>query len=176
MTPFLGEIVMFGGDFPPKGWALCQGQSLSIAQNTALFSLLGTTYGGNGTTTFALPDLRGRAPIHLGQGPGLSNRVIGQLGGAEAVTLTLSQLPAHVHTSIGTAPASGQPATETDPAGHVFAVPADGSSAYATSSNAQLGGVETSGSSGGSQPHENLQPYLCVNFIIATEGVFPSQN
>lgn len=167
---------MFGFAFAPKFHAFCNGQILSISQNTALFSLLGTTYGGNGVQNFALPDLRGRVPIHLGSGGGLTPRVQGESSGTENVTLLTTQLPVHNHVYTGaTTPASSLPATETDPAGHVFAVPTDGSSAYSNSAGAGFGSV-TSESTGGTQPHTNIQPYLCVNFVIALSGVFPSRN
>jgi len=176
VDPFLGSIMMFGGTFAPVGWAFCDGTILSIAQNTALFSLLGTTYGGNGTTNFALPDLRGKVPIHFGQGPGLSNRSLGELSGSENETLISSQMPAHGHPGGPAAGASSQPATATDPAGRVFAVPNDGSNAYSNTANGQLGGGANLPSDGGGQPHSNLQPYLCINFCIATQGIFPSRN
>lgn len=169
--------MMFGGNFAPRGWALCDGQLMPISGNEALFALIGTTYGGDGITTFGLPDLRGRVPLHQGQGPGLANYTIGQKAGTEAVTLISTQLPVHNHASTIGSGASSQPATATDPAGRAFAVPTDGSNAYANSADGSMGG---SGSSlpinGGSQPHDNVQPFLCVNFCICLEGVFPSRN
>lgn len=168
-TPFIGQISMFGGNFAPRNWAFCNGQLLSIAQNSALFSLLGTTYGGNGTTTFALPDLRGRTPIHAGQGPGLSNRVLGESSGSENVTLIVSQMPSHTHAV--TPGASSSAATSENPSGQV---PAAGG-AYDSAANATLQGV-TSGATGGSQPHTNMPPYLVINYIIALQGIFPSRN
>ncbi len=164
--PFLGSILLFAGNFAPQGWAFCNGQILPITQNTALFSLLGTTYGGNGTSTFALPDLRGRVPIHFGQGPGLSSYVEGQVGGAENVTLIATQMPQHQHL---------QPATNGDegtnrPNG---AVPARGG-VYAASSDGSA--LAPTSAAGGNQAHENLQPYLALNFIIALQGIFPSRN
>jgi microcystin-dependent protein len=174
--PYIGAIRMFGFDFAPREHAYCNGQLLPIAQNQALFSLLGTTYGGNGIQTFALPDLRGRVPIHVGTGAGLTPKTLGEPGGTENVTLLTNQLPAHNHGYTGaTTPASSMPATETDPAGHVFAVPTDGSSAYSNTAGAGFGGG-MSGISGGNLPHTNIQPYLCVNFVIALSGVFPSRN
>jgi len=170
--PFLGEIRMFAGNFAPVGWAFCQGQTLSIAENTALFSLLGTTYGGDGVNTFALPDLRGRVPVHQGQGPGLSAYIIGELAGAEAVTLISSQMPIHSHVAQG----NGGTGTAHVPAGQVWAGTAaakqfvPGASANGTMNPQSLGAA------GGSQPHDNMLPYLVVNFIIATNGVFPSRN
>jgi microcystin-dependent protein len=177
--PFLGEIRMFGGNFAPRGWAFCNGQLLPISSNTALFSLLGTTYGGDGRTTFALPDLRGRVPMHWGQGPGLSSRSLGESSGSESVTLTSSQMPAHTHSAVATVNASAR-SDGSSPSG---AVPADGggnniySSAPDGSTTMNGGMVSTQiGAAGGSQPHANLQPFLCVSFIIALQGIFPSRN
>jgi len=176
LDPFLGSIMMFGGTFAPVGWAFCDGTLLSISQNSALFALLGTQYGGNGTTNFALPDLRGRVPIHFGQGPGLSNRVIGQASGTETEALNTNQMPAHSHSGGTSAGATSQPATATDPAGRVFAVPLDGGSSYSNAANGQLGGGASLPVEGGSQAHSNLQPYTCISFCIATQGIFPSRN
>lgn len=167
--PYIGQIMMFGGNFAPRDWALCNGQLLPISQNEALFALIGTTYGGDGQNTFGLPDLRGRVPIHQGAG-----RVVGGLAGVETATLTVQQLPIHSHIGGSTVNASSKPATDTDPAGRVFAVPSDGSSAYSSSSTGILGGGLTTASDGGNQPHSNIQPYTCVNFCIALFGVFPS--
>lgn len=168
-TPFLGSISMFGGNFAPRGYAHCQGQLLSIAQNDALFTLLGTIYGGDGVTTFALPDLRGRSPIHFGQGPGLGSYAIGESVGQEMVTLTASQLPVHTHTlGASSAPGSG------GPAGGVWAR-SSATQNYAAAANVSMNAA-TVGSSGGSQPHQNMSPFLVINFIIALEGVFPSRN
>ena len=171
--PFIGEIRMFGGNFAPRGWALCHGQILSIAQNTALFSLLGTTYGGNGQTTFGLPDLRGRAPIGWGQGPGLSNRSLGEVGGVENVTLTAQQMPAHSHA----ANASGNSGNTNTPVGKVWSKDAGVQSATYTG-NAPNGVMAANaiGSAGGSQPHENMPPYMAMNYVIALEGIYPSRN
>ena len=166
--PFIAQIMMFGGNFAPRGWALCNGQILPIAQNTALFSLLGTTFGGNGQTTFALPDLRGRVPVHPGQGPGLSNVDLGQAAGAETVTLTQNEIAQHAH---GVAASNGG-ATASRPANSFLA--AGGSYTNASDGTAMNAGMV--GIAGGSQPHENRQPYLGVNFIIALEGIFPSRN
>lgn len=171
-TPFLGVISMFGGNFAPRGYALCQGQLQSIAQNDALFALLGTTYGGDGQVTFALPDLRGRAPIHQGNLAGGSTYVIGQVLGTETVTLTASQMPAHNHT-LG---ASSNPGSGAGPTGAVWAAYTAGQNyAAAASANTAMNTGALS-VSGGNQPHENRQPYLGINFIIALEGVFPSRN
>lgn len=165
-TPFIAQIQMFSFAFAPRNWAQCNGQLLPIAQNQALFSLLGTTYGGNGTTTFGLPDLRGRTPLHFGQGPGLSNRSLGQVGGIESVTLTSTQIPSHTHTvSANTAaPTLGTPA------GNLWA---QGNYSASGASPMAAGDV---GNSGGSQPHPNLSPYLTINFCIALAGIFPSRN
>jgi microcystin-dependent protein len=174
--PFIGQIMMFAGNFAPRGWALCEGQVLSIAQNTALFSILGTTYGGNGQTTFALPDLRGRVPIQPGQGPGLSSYTLGQSAGVENVSLLISNIPAHNHpleasTGAGDAPSpqNAVPAVTVDPNTQ------QPLSSYNTSPNTTMAAASV-GFAGGSQPHTNVQPYLCVNFIIALEGIFPSRS
>ena len=169
--PFLGEIRMTGFNFAPLGWALCDGQLLPINQNTALFSLLGTQFGGNGQTNFALPDLRGRVPVHQGQGNGLSPRSMGEQGGAEAVTLAQNQMPAHTHTIA----ASSNAATSRDAVGNFPAKEAAGQTeVYATSSDSTMSGAMV-GVAGGSQPHDNLQPFLTVNFIIALQGIYPAR-
>lgn len=171
--PFIGEIKMFGGNFAPRGWAFCNGQLLSIAQNTALFSLLGTTYGGNGQTTFALPNLQGRLPMHFGQGPGLSNRFLGETGGTEAVTLTAAEMPAHSHTANSVAPRGNS----NDATGRYWADDAGVSSAtYHSGPPTNTMHPGAIGNAGGSQPHNNMPPFQCVNFIIALEGIFPSRN
>ncbi len=166
--PFVGEIRLFAGDFAPRGWAFCQGQLLPISQNTALFSLLGTTYGGDGRTTFALPDLRGRVPVGFGQGPGLSNYSLGQKSGAETVTLNPSQIPSHLHAveNLSELPYKSSPADKSD------------SKVLVTGSTAGSTGVNTvkTGSAGGSQPHSIVQPVLGMNYIIALQGIFPSRN
>jgi microcystin-dependent protein len=168
---FIGEIRIFAGTFAPVGWAFCQGQLLAIAQNDALFSLIGTTYGGDGQTTFALPDLRGRFPVHQGQGPGLSNYTIGEITGTETVTLTVPQLPNHTHTAN-----AGSGGNNLSPAGNVWATDAGGNTAaYSDTSNASMAATAI-GVAGGSQPHDNIQPFLGVNFIIALEGIFPPRN
>ena len=170
--PFLGEIRMFAGNFAPRGWALCNGQMLAISTNTALFSILGTTYGGNGTTTFGLPDLRSRVPVHAGQGAGLSNYVLGEQTGVENVTLLQGQMPSHNHMVAANAAASA-----TSPAGAVLANDArNPSNIYAASGDGTTMNPQMIALSGGSQPHANLQPVLCVNFIIALNGIFPSRN
>jgi microcystin-dependent protein len=164
--PFIGEIRAFGFNFAPRGWATCSGQILSIAQNTALYSLLGTTYCGNGQTTFALPDLRGRVAVNQGQGPGLSNKTIGEQAGAEAHTLNVNEIPAHTHAQ----PASNADQSTNRPGN---AVPTRGG-VYAGSGDGTL--MDPMTAAGGSQPHDNMQPYLTVNYCIALVGIFPSRN
>jgi microcystin-dependent protein len=169
--PFLGEIRMFGFNFAPQGWALCDGQLLSISQNTALFALLGTTYGGDGTTTFALPNLQSRVPIHQGHGAGLSNYVAGQAGGKEIVTLLAAQMPKHTHS----VKASSSAATSNTPEGSALAQSA--SHIYtAQPDTSTVMNANMLGGAGGSSPHTNIQPYLVVNFCIALAGIFPSQS
>jgi microcystin-dependent protein len=169
--PYIGEIALFPYNFAPRGWAFCHGQLLSIAQNTALFSLLGTTYGGNGQTTFALPDLRGRVPVSSGQGPGLSNYTLGQSGGSESVTLTQSQMPAHTHS----ANAASGGGSSTSPDGRVWAASTARDNVYAGAANTTMA-VQALGASGGSQPHDNTPPYLTLNYCIALEGIYPSRD
>jgi microcystin-dependent protein len=164
-SPYVGEIRMFAGNFAPAGWAFCDGSLLSIADNDTLFQLIGTTYGGDGQTTFALPDLRGRAPVHTG-----TTWLLGQTGGVESVTLTTNQIPAHTHP----AAASSAPGDASDPSGRVPARNAGGTPHY----DGTIGTTLAAGalqSTGGSQPHTNMQPYLAINFIISLFGVFPSQ-
>lgn len=170
--PFVGEIRMFAGNFAPRGWAFCDGQLLAVSQNDALFSLLGTIYGGDGRTTFGLPDLRGRIPIHAGTGPGLSQRRLGAKGGAENVTLTVNQLPPHNHD----VPASASGASSGNPAGNVSANTAP-TNVYSTSlATAQTMNSAAVSATGGSRSHTNLMPFLCVNFIIALVGIYPSRH
>jgi microcystin-dependent protein len=168
--PFVAEIRIFPFNFAPKGWAWCNGQLLPISQNTALFSLLGTTYGGDGKSTFALPDMEGRAPMHPGQGPGLSLHDLGETGGSETVTLLESEIPAHSHILKANINVAETP----DPAGNALA---RGSSinAYQTNTNANLGAMSSQAlaPAGGDQPHNNLMPYLTFYFNIALQGVFP---
>jgi len=169
--PFVGEIRMFAGNFAPRGWAFCDGQLLAVSQNDALFSLLGTIYGGDGRTTFGLPDLRGRIPIHAGEGPGLSLRRLGSKSGAEKVTLTVNQLPSHTHPM----KASSDPAVVPNPQGAMLGTsnvielysgdPAD--------SNMSTNAITAVG---GSRSHTNLMPYLCIHFIIALVGIYPSRH
>ena len=162
--------MLFAGNFAPAGWAFCNGQLLPISQNSALFSLLGTTYGGDGVTTFALPDLRGRAPIHFGQAPGLQTYNMGAKGGVETVTLAASEMPAHAHAFGQTC--SSDPGGEESPVNHYLGIQSPG--VYASTSNAQMG-AGTSSTSGGSQAHENLAPYLVMNYVIALQGIYPSR-
>lgn len=171
MEPYLGMIIMFGGNFSINGWALCNGQILSIAQNTALFSILGTTYGGNGQTTFALPDLRGRGPIGMGQGPGLTNISLGQVGGTENVNILVSNLPAHNHPLSGSS-LNGNVSLPTN------AIPAHSGALdkeYSTDFSANVAMMPT-GLTGSSLPLAIRNPYLGINFQIALEGIFPSRN
>ena len=169
--PFIGQIMVFAGNFAPAGWAQCNGQLLPISQYDALFSLIGTTYGGDGQTTFALPDLRSRLPIHQGQGPGLSNYVPGENGGAEAVTLLTSQLPVHTHPALGNSDAG----TSTDPTGGVWASGPTNIYIAGASANTNMNPASISGSGGG-QPHDNMLPFVTLNFCIALEGIYPSQS
>src|SRR5690606_14406944 len=180
MEPFLGQIMMVGFNFAPRGWAFCNGQLLAISQNTALFSLLGTTYGGDGRTTFALPDLRGRCAVGMGQGPGLSNYNQGEMAGQEHVTLIQTQMPTHTHT-LGASSAVG---TVSDPSGAVIAnnqvtiergktVPAN---AFIQGAPTTMMNPQAIAPAGGNQPHENRQPYIAMNYIIALEGIFPSRS
>lgn len=170
--PFVGEIRMFAGNFAPRGWAFCDGQLLAVSQNDALFSLFGTIYGGDGRTTFGLPDLRGRIPIHAGHGPGLSERRLGSKAGAEKVTLTVNQLPSHTHAM----QASRDPATTPNPQGEVLSetitdrvyrsdIPPDTNMAASSITNV-----------GGSRSHTNLMPFLCIHFIVALVGIYPSRH
>jgi microcystin-dependent protein len=163
--PFIGEVKLFGGDFAPVGWAFCDGQLLSIAEYDTLFQLIGTTYGGNGTDNFALPDLRGRVPIGQGAGPGLSPRIVGESAGSEVVALTVAELPAHAH---GVNASSS--ATTTKPKG---AVPATGGSYFPASDGHQFD-VFSQLAVGHNQPHDNMAPFTTISYIIALDGVFPA--
>lgn len=172
-NPFLAEVRIFTGNFAPKGWALCNGQLLPISQNTALFSLLGTTYGGDGKSTFALPNLQGSAPMQAGQGPGLSLRDLGETAGEQTVTLLQTEMPAHSHT-IQAASGTGL----NDPTNNVWASGAKGfGSVYSPSgaNNVPMNPFALS-ISGGSQPHNNMMPFLGLTFIIALQGVFPARS
>lgn len=163
--PYVGEIRIFAGNFAPAGWMFCEGQLLPISENETLFQLIGTTYGGDGQSTFGLPDMRGRLPIHFGNGFTLA-----QTGGAEMVTLTTNQIPIHAHTLLGTDNA----ATDTNPGNNVLGKTLVNISAYGTDAPTTSLNAATVASVGGSQPHTNLQPYLCVDFIISLFGIFPS--
>lgn len=168
MEPLIGTIIMFAGNFAPRGWALCDGQLLAISQNSALFSILGTTYGGDGRTTFALPDLRGRVPLHPGNGPGLSQYRLGERTGTEQVTLTSANLPPHTHSLS----ASTAPSNDDTPVGNSFA----GGEFYVSSSPNAAMNPASIGSTGNGQGFDVVQPVLGINFIIALEGIFPSRS
>jgi microcystin-dependent protein len=170
--PFLGEIRVVPYNFAPKGWAFCQGQLLAISQNTALFSLLGTTYGGNGITTFALPDLRGRVGVHVGQGPGLSPYDLGQEGGIETVTLTANQLPPHSH-PVNCVDGTGD---QYAPNNFIWAEDAGQSPQYGATKAADAMAANIVAPSGGGLPHNNIQPYLALNYAIALQGIFPQHS
>ena len=169
--PLIGEIRMFAGNFAPRGWAFCNGQLMSISQNTALFSLLGTTYGGDGRVTFALPDLRGRVPLHAGQGAGLSDYPLGSRGGSEQVALTAEQLPAHRHALL----ASDAEGDQRTPANHILAMPEE-TPIYSARDAATAMDSRAIAPTGSNQPHENRPPYLAVNYIIALQGIFPARD
>ena len=175
MDFFIGYIAMFGFNFPPTGWMLCQGQTLSIASNTALFSLIGTYYGGNGTTTFNLPDLRSRVAIGQGSGPGLSTYNVGQAAGVEQETLSVSNLPAHNHFMM----ASGDGQTQNTASGASLASQGrDGimPTIYAAGTGNPVAMASTTSNAGGNVPVDIIQPYLCINYCIAVQGIYPSRN
>ena len=187
VNPFVGQIVLFACNFAPTGYALCHGQVMPIVQNTALFSLIGTTYGGNGQSTFALPDLRGVAPVGVGQGPGLSDYLLGQVGGSAGVTLVTPELPQHTHAVTSQSPVTAvargrnDRGTQGSPVGHVPAVEAAGVTATysdaapnATMNSAAIVMSGFTTPTGGSLPHENRQPFLEINYCIALQGVFPA--
>lgn len=173
--PFIAEIRIFAGNFAPRGWAFCNGQLLPIAQNTALFSLIGTIYGGDGRTTTALPNLQGRAPMHPGRGPGLSSYRVGQRGGVESVTLSEAQMPSHNHTAHVTAQSGNQ--DDPSPSQYLAGGPTAATSIYGPAGSTLDGALTASGMpvAGGSQAHNNLQPFLAMNFIIALVGLYPSR-
>jgi len=169
--PYVGEIRMFAGNFPPSGWMFCEGQSLPISENDVLFQLIGTTYGGDGQETFNLPDLQSRVPIHMGTGPDGTTYQIGEAAGTEQETLSVQQIPSHNHPLTATA----TQATTAAPANNVPAkAPLLTTQAYGTDNPPDTLNSGTVGAAGGSQPHENCQPFLCINFIISLFGVYPS--
>ncbi len=174
MEGYIGQIIMFAGNFAPTNWAFCNGQLLPIAQNTALFSIIGTTYGGNGTTNFALPDLQGRVALHAGNGAGLTPYVLGEQGGVENVALTITEIPAHNHLLSGnsnsgdqSSPINSFPASITDSTRGSYI-------GYSATSNGTMAAAAIS-ATGGNLPHTNIQPFLAVNFIICLQGIFPSR-
>ena len=189
MDTFLASIMLWPVNFAPVGWLLCAGQLLSISQNSALFALLGTTYGGNGTTTFGLPDFRGRIPVGAGQGPALGNYNLGEMSGTETVQLAITEIPQHIHPvalTVTVSASSAQALTSTPAAGNSLAAPYDlgnaapiaGYNSTAPNTLLNIGGGAINGNTGiagGSLPHSNLQPYTVVNYIIATSGIFPSR-
>lgn len=170
-TAYIGEIRMFGGNYAPAGWHLCDGSLLAISENDALFALIGTTYGGDGQTTFGLPDLRGRLPVGQGTGPDGTSYLMGQMAGAETVTLTEQQLPSHTHTMV----ADSDLANEVNPTNHVFARSNLVDAYYDRPPDTQLSSAVLA-PTGGGNPHENMQPYLPISFIISLTGVYPSQS
>ncbi|WP_366510963.1 tail fiber protein [Yoonia sp.] len=175
MEPFIAQIMLFGGNFAPRGWAFCDGQLLPISSNSALFSIIGTVYGGDGRTTFALPDLRGRVPMHAGSGPGLTPRQIGQRVGLEHVTLVESQMPNHNHEMLvaSGAAAGSRPSGDAIASASIFIDnnPSDPATQPSIALNSR-----TVSNAGGGQQHENMQPTLCINYIIALQGIFPSRS
>jgi microcystin-dependent protein len=170
--PYIAEIFMAGMNFPPRGYASCSGQLLAISTNTALFSLVGTTFGGNGTSTFGLPDLRGRVPMGMGNGPGLTPRTLGELSGTETVTLLTTQMPQHIHSLNAVSDAGNVSA----PAGAYLANTGALDKEYKVTGTVVQMNPTAVGIAGGSQPHDNMPPYLVLNFYIATQGIFPSRN
>ena len=174
-TPFVGEIRIFGFNFPPSGWAFCNGQLMAISQNTALFSLLGTYYGGDGKSNFALPNFQGNAPLNYGQGAGLSQYVLGEVGGEQSVTLLQTEMPSHSHAANAYAGAGGQ---NPGPANTWSELTQRGQQAYTPSNSDHNVTMSPNALSvvGGNQPHNNMQPYLTLNFCIALQGVFPARS
>ena len=173
--PFIAEIRIFAGNFAPRSWAFCDGQLLPIAQNTALFSLIGTTYGGDGRSTTALPNLQGRAPMHPGRGPGLTSRRLGERLGTEDVTLTESQMPNHTHNLQGSTDEAEFDGTP-NPGGNVTGVVEGGKEPYVAANNMVSLSPDAVESQGGNQQHNNMQPFLTLNFIIALQGLYPSRS
>lgn len=177
--PFIGQLAYFGFNFTPRGWAPCDGGLLLISDYTALYTLIGTTYGGDGQTTFAVPDLRGRLPVHQGQGPGLSNYVIGQKAGVESVWLTLQQIPSHSHSLVAAATNPNASPTATPGSSVIFATGGPSVAPYApdvTGATAQQLAANSINSTGGSQPHDNMMPITVGNICICLEGIYPSRN
>ena len=179
MEPFIGQIIMFGGNFTPKGWAFCNGQTMNIKDNPALFSILGTTYGGDGRVTFALPDLRGRVPVHPVENvKEFTPKKIGYKGGTESAKLSLAEMPVHSHLAKGTIRANNGESDNSSPEGAYPSALPDQINGYSKEANVSMmaNGVNIENSnSGGGIPHNNMQPYLCINFIIALEGIYPSR-
>ncbi len=176
--PFIAEIRIFAGNFAPRSWAFCNGQLLPVSQNTALFSLIGTTYGGDGRTTMALPNLEGRAAMHPGNGPGLTTKRLGQRGGVDTVTLNESQLPSHKHSLVADAAAggiSGGGANTPEPINHYMANTSVSGQFYADGTS-NLAAMSPTSDQGGGQAHNNLQPLIAINFIIALQGLYPSRS
>jgi microcystin-dependent protein len=171
MAAYVGEIRMFAGNFAPAGWMFCEGQTLPISENDVLFQLIGTTYGGDGEETFNLPNLASRVPIHMGTGPDGTTYQIGEMAGTEQETLSVQQIPSHTHPLTGST-ANG---TATNPGGNVLAGSASSVQPYVSDTPSDPMNSQMIGPSGGSQPHENVQPFLCINYIISLFGVFPSQ-
>ncbi|MGH9846814.1 MAG: phage tail protein [Blastocatellia bacterium] len=170
MEGYIAQVILFAGNFAPKNWAFCQGQILQIAQNTALFSIIGTMYGGNGTTTFALPDLRGRAPVGAGQGPGLPNYTIGEQGGEPNHTLLVTEMPLHNHLISANGNPGGSKLTQ-----NCYPASNASTAVYDAAANTTMNAGMV-GQAGGSQPHNNMQPYLGMNYIICVFGIYPSRN
>lgn len=168
--PYVGEIRMFAGNFAPAGWAFCEGQTLPISENEVLFQLIGTTYGGDGEQTFNLPNLASRVPIHMGTGPDGTTYEMGEMAGVESVTLTPQQIPSHNHALVATTAI----ATQSSPSGNLLAQSSAMDLYIEDVPNVALS-PQSIGPAGGSQPHENMQPFLCINFIISLFGIFPSQ-
>jgi microcystin-dependent protein len=178
MEGYIGQLIMFAGNFAPRNWAFCQGQLMAISQNTALFSILGTTYGGNGVTTFGLPDLRGRVPVGTGQGPGLSNIILGEMSGEPTHTLISTEMPQHNHLINGNNSGLANSAAPTSNSLGIGVVPSSNTpvNMYNNAAPNTALNAQSCGFAGGSQPHNNMQPYLGMNYIICLSGIFPSRN
>lgn len=173
-SPFVGEIRIFCGNFAPRGWAFCNGQLLAISSNTALFSLLGTNYGGNGVSTFGLPNLQGRNPLHRGQGPGLTSYVLGEIGGVETVTLNSTQIPSHTHTA--QADSTGGGGTAPTAGAYWGTVARGGTPPYGPATNLAAMNPALLSNVGGGLPHNNMSPYLALTFIVALQGIYPARS